>query len=539
MAKQQTIAVPDIGNNTDVSIIEVLVKVGDIIEKETSLITLESDKAAMEIPSPKAGTVKEVLVKVGDKVSQGSPVLVLEETGASAVPSAPAAEPAPASAPAPAPAPAPVAAAPAAPSAPAQLSTQEEIITVPDIGNNKDVTIIEVLVKPGDMISAESSLITLESDKAAMEIPSPKGGKVERVLVKVGDKVSQGSNVLVLLAEEPKAAAPASATPVEPVRPSLPADSAPALVLEDLPTTGKPHASPAVRRYARELGADVGKVKGRGPKGRILKEDVQAYIKARLQAPVAAPGSAVGLNLIEAPQIDFSQFGPIEAKPLSRINKLSGANLHRNWVTIPHVTLNEEADITDLEAFRVSLKGEADKQKIRVTPLPFFIKAVTAALKAFPNFNSSLSANGEELILKNYYHIGVAIDTPDGLVVPAVRNADQKSIFELARELGEMGEKARSKKLKSADMQGGTFTISSLGSIGSVNFTPIINAPEVAILGISKAQMKPVWKDGQFVPRLILPLSLSFDHRVIDGAAAAKFCAYLAQVLGDMRRVLL
>lgn len=427
---------------------------------------------------------------------------------------------------------------------------KQQTITVPDIGNNTDVSIIEVLVKPGDIIQEETSLITLESDKAAMEIPSPLGGKVERVLVKVGDKVSQGSPVLVLVAEAlgsapaaPATAAPASAAPAADVgrasaRPVPPIAAAPATVLEDLPTTGKPHASPAIRRYARELGADVGKIKGTGPKGRILKEDVQNYIKARLQAPAPAAGG-IGLSVLEAPQIDFSQFGPIEAKPLSRIKKLTGANLHRNWVTIPHVTLNEEADITDLEAFRVSLKAEADKQKIRVTPLPFFIKAVTAALKAFPAFNASLSANGEELILKQYYHIGVAIDTPDGLVVPPIRDADRKSVFELARELGELGEKARNKKLRSTDLQGGTFTISSLGSIGSVNFTPIINAPEVAILGISKAQMKPVWKDGQFVPRLILPLSLSFDHRVIDGAEAAKFCATIAQLLGDMRRVLL
>jgi len=537
MAKQQTITVPDIGNNKDVSIIEVLVKAGDIIQKERSIITLESDKAAMEIPSPKAGLVKEVLVKVGDKVSQGSLVLVLEEQEDGVAPAA-APEPEPVAAQAPEPAPA--AAAPAAsPAATAPAVAAEETVTVPDIGNNKDVTIIEVLVKAGDTIQKESSIITLESDKAAMEIPSPLGGKIERMLVKVGDKVSQGSPVLVLAVEAPApvaAPAPASEAAAAPAAPARPA--APAYVLEDLPTTGKPHASPAIRRYARELGAEVAKIRGSGPKGRILKEDVQGYIKARLQAPAPA-ASGIGLNLLEAPQIDFSQFGPIDTKPLSRIKKLTGANLHRNWVTIPHVTLNEEADITDLEAFRVSLKAEADKQKIRVTPLPFFIKAVVAALKAFPSFNASLSANGEDLILKQYYHIGVAIDTPDGLVVPPVRDADRKSVFELARELGELGEKARARKLRSADLQGGTFTISSLGSIGSTTFTPIINAPEVAILGISKAQTKPVWQNGQFVPRLILPLSLSFDHRVIDGAEAAKFSVYVAQLLGDMRRILL
>lgn len=534
MAKETTIAVPDIGNNQDVSIIEVLVRPGDIIKPEDSLITLESDKAAMEIPSPQGGLVKSVSVKVGDKVSQGSPILVLEE--ADAAPAAAvetlAVKAEPASAPPPQASVVPV--------------SGEETITVPDIGNNQGVTIIEVLVQPGDIIQAESSLITLESDKAAMEIPSPKGGTVKEVLVKVGDKVSQGSPVLVLLAsvapamadtpaQQPAAPAPVAAA----AQPALPPAQTAAAQADNPTPKGKAHASPAIRRFARELGADLTQIKGSGAKGRILKEDVQNHIKARLQAPPPAASGSFGLNLPQAPEIDYSQFGPIEAKALSRIQKLSGANLHRNWVGIPHVTLNEEADITELEAFRVSLKAEADKQKIRVTPLPFFIKAVVAALKAFPSFNASLSANGEELILKQYYHIGVAIDTPDGLVVPAVRDADRKSVFELARELGELGEKARSKKLKTSDLQGGTFTISSLGGIGSTSFTPIINAPEVAILGISKAQTKPVWQDGQFVPRLLLPLSLSFDHRVIDGAQAARFAAYLAQVLGDMRRVLL
>jgi pyruvate dehydrogenase E2 component (dihydrolipoamide acetyltransferase) len=521
MAKQQTITVPDIGNNKDVSIIEVLVKVGDVIQKETSLITLESDKAAMEIPSPKAGLVKELLVKVGDKVSQGSLVLVLEEEGSAS---------APAVAPAPVAAPAVTVAVPD--------GGKEQTIKVPDIGNFKDIAIIEVLVKPGDVIRKETSLITLESDKAAMEIPSPESGTVLRLLVKVGDKVSEGTPVLVLAAEAAVAAPPPVVEEQVPLRKELPPETAPALVLEDLPTTGKPHASPAIRRFARELGADVGKVKGSGPKGRILKEDVQNYIKARLQAPVQAQGS-VGLSLPDAPEIDFAQFGPIETRPLSRIRKLTGSFLHRNWVTIPHVTLNEDADITDLEAFRVSLKAETEKQKIRLTPLPFLIKAVVAALKAYPRFNASLAANGEDLIYKNYYHIGVAIDTPEGLVVPPVRDADRKSILELAQELSDLSEKARARKLRAPDLQGGTFTISSLGGIGATNFTPIINAPEVAILGVCKAQTKPVWKDGAFVPRLILPLSLSFDHRVIDGAEAAKFSVYLAQVLGDMRRVLL
>ncbi len=527
MAKEQTISVPDIGNNKDVSIIEVLVKAGDVIKKEDSLITLESDKAAMEIPSSHAGTVKGVIAKVGDKVSQGSPILILVEDEGVAV-----AEPAPA-------------AAPAAPLL--QAAADEETVTVPDIGNNKDVSIIEVLVKVGDVINKETSIITLESDKAAMEIPSPKGGEVKQVLVKVGDKVSRGSPVLVLASQAAgstpaptpltPAAAPAAAQPAKPTVPvSQPALAATPAIDDYGPGTGKPHASPAIRRYARELGAEVEKIKGTGPKGRILKDDVQAYIKSRLQAPETG---SFGLNLMDAPAIDFSQFGPIESSPQSKIRKLTGANLHRNWVTIPHVTLNEEADITDLEAFRVSLKAEAEKQKIKLTLLPFLIKAVVAALKAYPRFNSSLAPNGEDLIFKQYYHIGVAVDTPEGLVVPPVRDADRKSVFELAKEVAELSERARARKLRAQELQGGTFTISSLGGIGGVNFTPIINAPEVAILGICKAQTKPVWKDGQFVPRLMLPLSLSFDHRVIDGADSARFSVYLAQMLADMRRVLL
>jgi pyruvate dehydrogenase E2 component (dihydrolipoamide acetyltransferase) len=526
MAKEQTITVPDIGNNKDVSIIEVLVKPGDVINKEDSLITLESDKAAMEIPSPHAGTVKGVIVKVGDKVSQGFPILVLvEEEGGDAEAVA---EPAPVAAPA------------------IQASSDEETITVPDIGNNQNVSIIEVLVQVGDIINPEASIITLESDKAAMEIPSPKGGEVKQVLVKVGDKVSRGSPVLILagatggIAPQPLAKAsvpPVTAQAAPPAAPASRPAPAPLPAVEDYgPSVGKPHASPAVRRFARELGANVEKIKGTGPKGRIIKEDVQAFIKSRLQAPETG---SFGLNLPDAPEIDFSQFGPVETRPLSKIRKLTGANLHRNWVSIPHVTLNEDADITDLEAFRVSLKAEAEKQKIKLTLMPFLIKAVVAALKAHPRFNASLAPNGEELIFKQYYHIGVAMDTPEGLVVPPVRDANAKSVFELAKEVAELSERARARKLRTPELQGGTFTISSLGGIGGTGFNPIINAPEVAILGVCKSQTRPVWKDGQFVPRLILPLSLSFDHRVIDGADAARFCAYFAQLLGDMRRVLL
>lgn len=442
-------------------------------------------------------------------------------------------------------------------------------ITVPDIGNYRDVEIIEVLVKPGEEIKAEDSLITLESDKAAMEIPSPFAGTVEEMNVKVGDRVSQGSPILTLVVEEltdQEGIQPATATamadaaplpteteikPTEgPLATPQPPAKAPAesrsttvqravTIAEEAAGSGlaKRHASPSVRRFARELGADITQIKGSGPKGRIIKEDVQAFVKASLQRAERPP--ALGFALPEAAEIDFAQFGPIETRPLSRINKLSAANLHRNWITIPHVTYQDEADITELEAFRVSLKAEANQQNTRITLLPFLVRAVTATLKAFPTFNASLAANGEELVLKQYYHVGVAVDTADGLVVPVVRDADRKGVLELAKELGETSERARGKKLRTAELQGGTFTISSLGGIGGTSFTPIINAPEVAILGVCRAQTRPVYRDGQFVPRLMLPLSLSFDHRVIDGAQAARFCAALVQTLGDIRRLLL
>lgn len=423
----------------------------------------------------------------------------------------------------------------------------EKTIEVPDIGDSKAVEVIEVLIKAGDEISAEDSLITLESDKAAMEIPSPFSGLVKEVIVKVGDKVGQGSAILTLVVSEqapvkaePEAAAvaPVAKEPVveKPAPQPSPAAAPPKIekkevAVEESSSSNKAHASPSVRRFARELGAEVEKVKGTGPKGRILKEDVQAYIKSRLQQ------AEQPLVFAQAELIDFSQFGPIETQTLSRIQKISGSFLHKNWVSIPHVTHHEAADITDLEAFRLSLQAEAKSQDIRLTLLPFMVKALVSALKAYPTFNASL--NGDELVLKRYYHIGIAIDTADGLVVPTLKDADQKSIYQLAKELAEMGEKARAKKLKSQDLQGGTFTISSLGGIGGTGFTPIINAPEVAIIGICKAKTQPCYIDGQFEPRLMLPLSLSFDHRVIDGALAARFCVYLSQALADIRRVLL
>jgi len=435
-------------------------------------------------------------------------------------------------------------------------------VLVPDIGDFKDVEVIEVLVKPGDAISAEQSLVTLESDKATMEIPSPEAGVVKELKVKVGDKVSQGSPVLVLDAAQAEAA-PAARAPAQPKASApapAPAPAAPAPVPAPrqmtmsrpgpVPTepqeapVAKPHASPSVRRFARELGVDLAQVHGSGPKGRVLHEDVQAFVKgvmAQGGAPQAAAprGAALPFNLPAWPEVDFAKFGPVEAKPLSRIQKLSGANLHRNWVSIPHVTQFDEADITDLEAFRKSNTGVTEKQGFKLTMLAFLIKASVTALREYPNFNASLDPKNESLVLKKYYHIGVAVDTPEGLVVPVVRDADRKGVFELARELAGISKLAREKKLKPGDMQGGTFSISSLGGIGGTAFTPIINAPEVAILGVSRSVTRPVWDGKEFTPRLMLPLSLSYDHRVIDGAAAARFTSYLASVLSDIRRSLL
>lgn len=436
----------------------------------------------------------------------------------------------------------------------------EREVAVPDIGEFKNVEIIEVLVKPGDVIKPEDSLITLESDKAAMEVPSSHGGTVKSLLVKVGDRVSKGTPVLILTETEAAAASsapvPATATPAEPEpapspgptataepspQPAPPAAVVAATALADTAEPGQsvPHASPSVRRFARELGADISRISGSGSKGRILKEDVQAFIKKALQRADQPAIGGSALALPPAPVIDFSRFGPIESQPLSRIKKLSGANLHRSWITTPHVTQFDQADITELEAFRVSLKAEAEKRGVKLTFLPFVIKAMVAALKAYPNFNASLSPNGEALILKRYFHFGIAVDTADGLIVPVLRDVDQKGLFELSAELAELGNKARGKKLRGSDLEGGTFTLSSLGGVGGTAFTPIINPPEVAILGLSRTQTQPVYQNGQFVPRLMLPLSLSYDHRVIDGAEGAHFITYLSGLLADMRRVLL
>jgi len=550
------VKVPDIGDFKDVPIIEVFVKPGDTVKPEDSLVTLESDKATMDVPSPAAGVVKDLRAKVGDKVSEGSVLMTLDANGAGAAAAKapppqrqapPAASGSSAAATAATAAPQAERAAPAAPGGAAQTIE----VKVPDIGDFKDVPIIEVFVKQGDSVKAEDPLITLESDKATMDVPAPSAGTVKALKVKVGDKVSEGSAILTLEAAGAVSAAPTAAKKAEAPAPAptapqpgpaaatpAPLVAAPSAAPIDSEGFKRAHASPSVRAFARELGVDLSKVKGTGPKDRILQTDVQAFVKQTMSgAGPAAPAAGAALGLLPWPQIDFAKFGPVESKPLSRIKKISGANLHRNWVMIPHVTNCEDADITDLEAFRVQLNKENEKAGIKVTMLAFLIKACVAALKKFPEFNASL--DGDNLVYKHYFNIGFAADTPNGLVVPVVKSADQKGVLGIAKEMGELSAKAREGKLGPADMQGGCISISSLGGIGGTYFTPIINAPEVAILGVCRSSMRPVWDGKQFAPRLILPLSLSYDHRVIDGASAARFNTYLVSLLGDMRRVVL
>ena len=555
------IQVPDIGDFDEVTVIELLVKPGDTIKADQSLLTVESDKASMEIPSSHAGVVKEVKVKLGDQVKQGSVVLTLEVAGDNQVASPvievkePVAQPANSQA----------ATSLVAPAAAAGASSTFEI-RVPDIGDFKDVVIIEVLVKVGDMIRNEQSLITVESDKASMEIPSSGAGVLKSLKVKLGDTINIGD----LLAELEGAAAPASvaapvATPVVAAPAAAPtpqtaaaAPSAPSAAIAVAavpaheptvaPTGNLAHASPSVRKFARELGVPLNEVKGAGPKGRITLEDVQSFTKAVMQgatltqaqaskAPAASGGGGAGLDLLPWPKVDFTKFGPVERKDMSRIKKISGANLHRNWVMIPHVVNHDDADITELENFRVLMNKENEKAGVKITMLAFLIKASVAALKKFPDFNASL--DGDQLVLKQYYNVAFAADTPNGLVVPVIKDADKKGVVQISQEMGELAKKARDGKLAPSDMQGACFTISSLGGIGGRYFTPIINAPEVAILGVCKSQIEPVWDGKAFQPRLMLPLSLSWDHRVIDGASAGRFNAYLGQILGDFRRVLL
>ena len=530
------IKVPDIGDYKDVPVIEVLVKAGDKIDKEQSIVVLESDKATMDVPSSHAGVVKEVKVKVGDTLSEGSVVITLEEGAA-------------ASAPAPAPA-ASTLTTPAAPAAPVNSGGAPIEVKVPDIGDYKDVPVIEVLVKAGDKVEKEQSIVVLESDKATMDVPSSHAGVVKEVKVKVGDNLSEGSVVVILDGVSSGASAPAAASPAVSAAPATKAVEPPiARAPAPPPISNAPpaadaavsHASPSVRKFARELGVTIAQVKGSGPKGRITQEDVQAFVKAAMSGGGAGSSSAAvsggslgGLNLIPWPKVDFTKFGEIERQPLNRIKKLTAANLGRNWVMIPAVTYHEDADITDLEAFRVLTNKENEKKGVKITMLGFLMKAAVAALKKYPEFNSSL--DGDDLILKKYFNIGFAADTPTGLVVPVIKDADKKGIFELAKETSELAALAREGKLKPDQMQGASFTISSLGGIGGTYFSPIVNAPEVAILGVSKAAMKPVWDGKQFVPRLICPLSLSADHRVIDGALATRFNVYIAQLLADFRR---
>jgi pyruvate dehydrogenase E2 component (dihydrolipoamide acetyltransferase) len=549
------VKVPDIGDFKDVPVIEVLVKPGDVVKAEQSLISLESDKATMDVPSPVEGAVTEILAKVGDKVSMGTLIARIEsgegETKAEAASTKAAASPSGSEKKDPAPAKPAAASTPNA-SAPAPGKSATIDIKIPDIGDFKDVPVIEILVKVGDTVEAEQPLVTLESDKASMDVPSPAAGKITEIVVKVGDKVSMGSLFGKLDAagsagstssdqsdeadakEEEDAAEAPETSPVAPS--DLPPRPTKASAGPALPDFSGVFAGPAVRRLARELGLDLNQLKGTGEKGRITREDLKAALSRGAVTP------AGGGALPSVPQVDFAKFGPIETVPLSRIKKISGPRLHASWVNIPHVTHTDEADITDLDAFRKALDGDAKKDKskpYRVSLLPLLMRSVVGSLKAFPTFNSALSPGGDSLVLRRYWNIGVAVDTPDGLVVAVVKDVDQKGVIDLSRELGALSEKARAGKLAPAEMQGATFTISSLGGIGGTAFTPIVNAPEVAILGVVRSKMAPVWHGTAFQPRLMLPLCLSYDHRVIDGAAAARFMRHLAGLLEDMRRIIL
>ena len=527
--------VPDIGSD-EVNVTEIMVKVGDSVEVDQSIINVEGDKASMEVPAPIAGVVKEILINVGDKVSTGKLIMKFETASSAPV----------------------AASAPAQTAAPVAATTSAiKDVNVPDIGGD-EVNVTEIMVAVGDTVSEDQSLITVEGDKASMEVPAPFGGVVKEILVKSGDKVSTGSLIMrfevagaapaVAVSAPAPVAQAASAAPTE-----QPAQSGNVSGLSQeqvVASAGYAHATPVIRRLAREFGVNLDKVKGTGRKGRIVKEDIEAYVKTAVKAyesgaTAQAAGNGVangaGLGLLPWPKVDFSKFGEVEEVELSRINKISGANLHRNWVMIPHVTHFDKADITDLEAFRKEQNALAEKQKlgVKITPVVFIMKAVAKALEAYPRFNSSITEDAQRLILKKYINIGVAVDTPNGLVVPVFKNVNKKGIIELSRELMEVSKKAREGKLTTSDMQGGCFTISSLGGIGTTHFAPIVNAPEVAILGVSKSSMEPVWNGKEFAPRLILPMSLSFDHRVIDGADGARFISHIGAVLADLRRLIM
>lgn len=539
------VTVPDIGTDDEVDIIDILVAVGDTVSKEDGLITLETDKATMDVPCPEDGVVKEIKVAVGGKVGQGSLVLLLETGAAQAEAPVASAAPAPA-----------VEAASAATSAPVAAAATSEVkdVEVPDIGTDEQVDVIDILVAVGDTVEAEQGLITLETDKATMDVPAPFAGVVKSLTVENGGKVGTGSIIATIETVSSSAPAPVAAAPAPVSTPSAPAPAkkAPPVVQAHPSQAGGSasgkniHATPSVRRLASEFGVDLTKVTGSGRKGRILAEDVKSFVKYELSRPKANANSSVaagegGLQVLAQPKIDFSKFGEIEEVALTRIQKISGPNLHRNWVTIPHVTQFDEADITSLEVFRKEQNATLAKQKsdLKITPLVFIMKAAASALAAYPQFSSSLSLDGESLIMKKYIHIGIAVDTPNGLVVPVVRDVDKKGVNEISRELMEISKKARDGKLTARDMQGGCFTISSLGGIGGTAFTPIVNSPEVGILGVSKSEMKPKWNGSDFEPKLMLPLSLSYDHRVIDGALAARFTVHLASVLSDIRKLVL
>ena len=546
MSQLIDIKVPDIGDFTDVPVIEVFVKPGDVIKVDDALVTLESDKATMDVPASAAGVVKEVLVKLGDRIGEGAVVVRVEASDSAAAPQADIAAPNPAPA---------ASAADLQAAAPATGGGVVDV-KVPDIGDFAEVLVIEVFVKPGDVVKVDDALVTLESDKATMDVPSSAAGTVKEVLVKLGDKVGEGTVIVrleggvvasstpaVASAPAPAAAAPAPATTAAPVAVAPAATNVASL--PGLALGSALHASPTIRAYARELGVDLTQVKATGPKNRILREDITGFVKGAMstgivpgKTPAASGSNGGGLDLLPWPKVDFAKFGPIEVQPLSRIKKISGQNLSRNWAMIPAVTYHEDADITDLEAFRVQLNKENEKSgETKLTMLAFLVKACVKALQKYPEFNASL--DGDNLVMKQYFNIAFAADTPNGLVVPVIKNADKKSVFDIAKESGDLAKQARDGKLKPADMQGACFTISSLGGIGGTYFAPIVNAPEVAILGVNKSAMKPVWDGKQFVPRLTLPLSLTADHRVIDGALATRFNVYLAQLLADFRRVAL
>lgn len=536
--------IPDIGGHSDVNVAEVYIKVGDTVKVDDNLLMLETDKATMEVPAEAAGVVTEVMVQVGSKVNEGDVVIKIQAEGGVA-PAAPVAEPvkeqqtAPASEPTKA----------AEPTG----GTQTVQVTVPDLSGHSNVAIIEIAVKVGDSIKEDDTIMTLETDKATMEVPSTATGVIKELKVAVGGKVSQGDLIMLVETVGGTAVAVANTAPA-PSQPSAPvaapvatADAVKAApststVVVDEASFAKAFASPSIRKLARELGVDLGKVKGSGTKGRITENDVKSFVKGVMTGQISngaavSSGSGVGLDLLPWPKVDFAKFGPVERKEMTRIKKISGGNMARNWVMIPHVTVFEKADITDMEEFRKQLNEEYKRAEIKVTPLAFLIKASVFALKKFPEFNASI--DGDSIVYKQYFNIGFAADTPNGLTVPVIKDADKKGLVEIAQETSALAKAARDGKLKPTDMQGGTFTVSSLGGLGSTAFTPIINAPEVAILGVSKSAIEPVWNGKEFAPRLMLPLSLSFDHRIIDGALAAKFTTFLAQVLSDLRRMAL